>query len=199
MAYTTALNRVSACFIALVCFFGIAACEGGDDPQFRELAKALEHPWPGSTPAEMTMAVRSSGGHLVLHCVVHNSSWPALQINRSVLPWVTPIFFTGTILNSRGGRFPVGPLGPGSYLIAEAEPISVAPNGDIEISQLPKIPIIGPKPRKNEAAMLLWSYNLLVYPDAPPQGSSAKAPAFKTVRVSGVTYMPAEAIDLLAN
>jgi hypothetical protein len=106
-----------------------------DAADLNKLAKGLEQPWPGSNLVSMTMTVRELGGHPVLHCRLQNPYWKAIALDRSRLPWKTPIFFTGTVVTSTGHTFAIEATHL-AYLSGPADPFSIGPaevvEGDFE-------------------------------------------------------------------
>lgn len=171
--------------------------------ELKNLALGLEQPWPRSGLASMTMTIRESGGHPVLHCRLQNSSWKPLIINKSALPWKTPIFIVGTIVTSAGRTFGIAATVL-SYITGPPDPFSLGPNdaleGDFELKYLPKVATKGPPLPRGEATLLLWSYALGIYGDEPSQKSSATGAAQmprQETSLNGITYLPTRAMDLL--
>jgi hypothetical protein len=169
----------------------------------KKLATGLEQPWPGSGFASMTMTIRESGGHPVLHCRLLNSGWKPLVINKSALPWKTPIFFEGTVVTSAGRTFGIAVTSL-AYITGLPDPFSLGPNdvleGDFELKYLPKEARAGPPLPRGEATLLLWSYSLGIYGDGLPQKSSTKDAApmpTQATSLNGITYLPTRAMDLL--
>jgi hypothetical protein len=169
----------------------------------KKIATGLEQPWPGSGLAAMTMTVRESGGHPVLHCRLQNSSWKPLVVNRSALPWKTPIFFSGTIVTSAGRTFGIAATVL-AYITGPPDPFSLDPNsvleGDFELKFLPKEARAGPPLPQDEATLLLWSYSLAIYGEELTQNSSASHPTpmpTQGTSLNGITYLPKRAMELL--
>jgi hypothetical protein len=172
-----------------------------DASDLKKLATDLEQPWPGSTLVSMTMTVRESGGHPVLHCRLQNPYWKALALDRSRLPWRLPLFFVGTVVTSTGRTFAIaattiayisGP--PDPFLIGPAEVVE----GDFELKYLPKNARVGPPMPRNQDALLLWSYGLPTYGETPPQElSKYNQKAMQSVTLTGITFLPRRAMELL--
>ena len=168
-----------------------------------KLATGLEEPWPGSSVASMTMIVRETGGHPVLHCHLQNSGWEPLIVNRSDLPWKTPIFFAGTIVTSAGRTFGIAATHV-AYITGPPDPFSLGPNdvleGDIELQYLPKKARAGPPIPRGEATLLLWSYPLSIYehehPKNPSESDATPMPT-QSISLNGITYLSKQAMDLL--
>jgi len=76
----------------IFCLLFLCGCTHPQYASLKTLANGLEQPWPGSHSASMTMTVLESEGHTVLHCRLQNLSWKLLVVDRSRLPWNTPIF-----------------------------------------------------------------------------------------------------------
>ena len=188
--------------LLIFCFLLLCGCTRPQYAGMKTLASGFEQPWPGSYPASMTMTVLESEGQTVLHCRLQNLSPSPLVLDRSRLPWNTPMFFTGTVLSSRGRTFPIGPPLIVAQVMAMPFPISIGPNevleGNFELKYLPKNPMAGPPIPRDVDALLMWSYDLSTYGETPPRGSSANDERQKqTVRVVGVTLLPKRAINLL--
>jgi hypothetical protein len=150
----------------------------------------------------MTMTVRESGGHLVLHCRLKNPFWKALALDRSRLPWSQPIYFTGTVVTSTGRTFAIGPILILAYLVGPPAPFSVAPyesvEGDFGLKSLPKNPWVGPPIPRDEDTLLLWSYDLPTYGETPPpELSKYDETPMQKVRLAGITFLPKQAMELL--
>jgi hypothetical protein len=185
----------------IVCFVILCGCTHDQYPDLKKLASGLEQPWPGSFSVSMTMTVRESGGHTVLHCRLQNLSWKALALDRSRLPWKQPISFTGTLVTSTGRTFAIGPFGV-SNIVAEPDPFSVGPNeileGDFELKYLPTNPRVGPPIPRDEDTLLTWSYDLPTYREtASGELSRYDARQMQSVRLVGVTFLPKQAMELL--
>jgi hypothetical protein len=151
----------------------------------------------------MTLTIREFGGHMVLHCRLQNRSSTAVALDQSRLPWRQPIFFTGTVVTSRGRVYPLGPVAILAYITAMPQPILVGPNGvlegDFELKYLPPNPTVGPSIPQDKDALFLWSYNLRTYGQTLPKESSRDAEIqMKIVRLVGITFFPKQAIALLA-
>jgi hypothetical protein len=172
-----------------------------DAADLNKLAKGLEQPWPGSNLVSMTMTVRELGGHPVLHCWLQNPYWKAIALDRSRLPWKTPIFFTGTVVTSTGHTFAIEATHL-AYLSGPADPFSIGPaevvEGDFELKYLPKNARVGPPMPRNEDTLLLWSYGLPTYGETPPQElSKYDQKAMQYLRLTGITFLPSRAMGLL--
>ena len=157
-------------------------------------------PRPGSP--SMTMAIRESGGHPVLHCQLWSSFGKALALDRSRLPWNQPIFFTGTVVTSAGRTFPIGPVDALAYIVAPPNPFSVVPaevvEGDFELKYLPRNPRVGPPIPREEDTLLLWSYDLPTYGETAPRDlSTYDERQMQNVRLVGITFLPKQAMELL--
>lgn len=111
----------------ITCFVILCGCTHEQYPAFKTLATALEQSWPGSYPLSMTMTVRESGGHTVLHCRLQNTSSAALALDRSRLPWRQPIYFAGTVVTSAGHAFAIGPVTILAYIVGEPDPFLFGP------------------------------------------------------------------------
>lgn len=188
----------------LVCLVILCGCAHDRGPEFEKLGLGLERSWPNSHSASMTMTVSQSGGHPVLHCRLQNSTRTPLALDRSRLPWMQPIFFTGTVVTSKGRTFAVGPVMVLAYLVGSPNPYSMASNetleGDIEINSLPQNPMVGPRAPQDEDTLLLWSYEFPIYEKGMPQGSTTyDQPPMQSVRLTGITFMPKQAMKLLVN
>jgi hypothetical protein len=186
----------------IVYFVILCGCTQHQCPDLKRLASGLEKPWPGPHWASMTITVRESGGHLVLHCRLQNSSGKALALDRSWLPWKQPIFFTGSVVTPTGRTYPIGPVGVLAYIVGEPDPFSFVPNaveeGDFELKSLPKNPMVGPSPPRNEDTLLAWSYDLPTYGEAPSRDSSTyDRRQMQSVRLAGITFLPKQAMELL--
>ena len=186
----------------IVCFVILCGCTHDQFSDLKRLASALEKPWPGSRWASMTITVREPGGHPVLHCRLQNSSWKALALDRSRLPWKQAIYFTGTVVTSTGRTYPIGPVGVLSYIVGSPDPFSVAPNavveGDFELKYLPKNPMVGPPPPQDEDTLLVWSYDLPTYGETPPRDlSTYDERQMQSVRLTGITFLPKQSMKLL--
>jgi hypothetical protein len=133
----------------IVCFVILCGCTHDHGLDLTQLATGVEQPWPGSRMASMTMMVRESGGHPVLHCRLQNPSSNALAVDRSRLPWNQPIYFIGAVVTSTGRTFAIGPVGVLAYVVGEPQPFLIAPGGvvegDFELRYLPKNPMVGPR------------------------------------------------------
>jgi hypothetical protein len=187
----------------IVCSLILCGCTQREYPGLKQLASGLERPWPGSRSPSMTMTVRESGGHMVLHCRLQNLSSAALTFDRSRLPWNQPIFFTGNVVTSTGHAYPLGPVGIRAYIVGMPHAISLGPNGvlegDFEVKYLLKNPMVGPPTPQGEDALFLWSYNLPTYGETLRQHESRSADTpMQIVRLIGITFLPKQAIALLA-
>jgi hypothetical protein len=187
----------------IACLFILCGCTQEQYPGLKTLASGLEQPWPGSRSPSMTMTVRESGGHMVLHCRLQNRSSAALALDQSRLPWRQSIFFTGTVVTSTGRAYPLGPVAVLAYIVAMPHPISVGPNGvlegNFELKYLPRNPMVGPPIPQDEDALFLWSYNLPTYGETMPRDvSKSNETPMQTVRLVGITFFPKQAIRLLA-
>jgi hypothetical protein len=172
-----------------------------DASDLRKLATGLEQPWPGSTLISMTMTVRESGGHPVLHCRLQNPYWKALALDRSRLPWRLPLFFVGTVVTSTGRTFAIAATHV-AYISGPPDPFSIGPaevvEGDFELKYLPKNARVGPPMPRNEDTLLLWSYGLPTYGETPPQELPKNDQrAMQSVRLTGITFLPRRAMELL--
>jgi hypothetical protein len=112
------------------------------------------------------------------------------------------MFFTGTILTSKGRIFPIAPPLVMAQVMAMPHPISIGPNevleGNFDLKYLPKNPMAGPPIPRDVDALLMWSYELSIYQPPSPRGSSANDETqMKTVRVVGVTFLPERPINQL--
>jgi hypothetical protein len=186
----------------IFCFLLLCGCTHPKYAGMKALASGLEQAWPDSYPASMTMTVLESEGHTVLHCRLQNLSPRVLVLDRSRLPWNTPMFFSGTVLTSRGRAFPIAPPLIMAQVMAMSAPISIAPNevlqGNFDLKYLPKSPTAGPSIPRDVDALLMWSYDLPKYGESPARVSSGSDERqIRTVRVVGVTYLPKRAINLL--
>jgi len=189
--------------LLIFCFVILCGCTHDQCPDLKKLASAFEQPWPGPRLASMTMTVRESGGHLVLHCRLRNRnpSGEALALDRSRLPWRQPTFFTGTIVTSTGRTFAIRP-GIIAYLVGLPDPFSIATNevveGDFELKYLPKNPMVGPPIPRDEDTLLLWSYDLPTYGQTPPRElSTYDERQMQRVSLAGITFLPKQAMALL--
>lgn len=196
-------GRMQKSISLIACLLILSGCTQEQYPGLKILAQGLEHPWPGSHSLSMTMTVRPSGGHMVLHCRLQNLSSAALALDQSRLPWNQPIIFTGTVVTSAGHTYPLGPVGILAYIVAMPHPISLGPNGvlegDFELKYLPNNPMVGPPIPQGEDALFLWSYNLPTYGETLPRGvSRSNETSMQTVRLVGITFFPKQAIALLA-
>jgi hypothetical protein len=76
--------------------------------------------------------------------------------------------------------------------------------GDFELEYLPKNPMVGPAPPREEDTLFEWSYNLETYDEAPPRDLSPRDLStwgmrqMQSVRLIGVTFFPKQAMKLLA-
>jgi hypothetical protein len=188
----------------IVCFVILYGCTHDQCPNLKKLASALEKPWPGPRWASMTITVRESDGHQVLHCRLQNSSWNSLALDRSQLPWKQPIHFTGTVVTSTGRTYPIGPVAVLAYIVGSPDPFSLAASavveGDFEPKYLPKNPMVGPPPPRDEDTLLVWSYDLPTYGETPPRDlSTYDQRQMQSVRLAGITFLPKEAMKLLGN
>ncbi len=186
----------------VVCFVILCGCTNYQCPDLKRLASGLEKPWPGPRWASMTITVRESGGHPVLHCRLQNSFGKALALDRSRLPWNQPIYFTGTVVTSTGRTYPIGPVAVLAYIVGSPNPFSVAPNavveGDFELKYLPKNPMVGPPPPRGEDTLLVWSYDLPTYGERPPPDlSTYDEQQMQSVRLTGITFLPKQSMRLL--
>ena len=173
-----------------------------DASDLKKLATALEQPWPGSNLVSMTMTVRESGGHPVLHCRLQNPYWKAIALDRSRLPWRQPIYFVGTVVTSTGRTFAIEAIAI-AYLVGPPDPFSIGPaevvEGDFELKSLPRNARVGPPIPRNEDTLLLWSYGLPTYGETPPQElSKYDQRATQYVTLTGITFLPRRAMELLA-
>lgn len=190
--------------LALIAFlFILCGCTQEHYPGLKTLASGLEQPWPGSGSQSMTMMVRESGGHMVLHCRLQNRSSAALALDQSRLPWRQPIFFTGTVVTSSGRTYPLGPVAVLAYIVAMPHPILIGPGGvvegDFELKYLPQNPMVGPAIPQDEDALFLWSYSLPTYGETLPRDASrSNGTPMQTVRLVGITFFPKQAIGQLA-
>jgi hypothetical protein len=189
---TAGCTRNSASMI--FSFLLLCGCTHQQYTGMETLASGFEQPWPGSHSASMTMTVLDSEGHTVLHCRLRNLSSRPLVLDRSRLPWNTPMFFTGTVLTSRGRTFPIAPPLIVAQVMAMPSPISIGPHqaleGNLELKYLPKNPMAGPPIPRDVDALLMWSYDLSIYGQTRPQGSSANDERqIQAVRVVGVTFL----------
>ena len=187
----------------IVCLFILCGCTQKQYPGLKTLASGLEQPWPGSPSPSMTMTIRESGGHMVLHCRLQNRSSTAVALDQSRLPWNQPIFFTGTVVTSTGRAYPLGPVAILAYLVAMPHPISLGPNGvlegDFELKYLPRNPMVGPSIPQDKDALFLWSYDLRTYGQTLPRELSRDTEMqMKIVRLVGINFFPKQAIALLA-
>ena len=188
----------------IVCLVVLCGCTHDQRPGLglQKLASGLEQPWPGSREASMTMTVRDSGGHPVLHCRLQSPLDKSLALDRSRLPWKQPIFFRGTFVTSTGRTFAIAP-GVITYLVGEPDPFSLATTeaveGDFQPKYLPGNPMVGPRIPQDEDALLLWSYDLPTYGEAPPSQDLPLRDRIpmQRVRLIGITYIPKEAMRLL--
>lgn len=196
----TRLYRLQTSALSVVCFVILGGCTRDRFPDLKLLASGLEQPWPGSREASMTMTVRDSGGHPVLHCRLQNSSEHAIALNRSQLPWKTPLFF-GTLVTSTGRTFAIGP-GVMAYIMGEPHPFFLAPGevveGEFELKYLPGRLTVGPPIPRDEDTLLLWSYGLGSYGETLPRDASKyDARQMQIVRLVGITFLPKQAMKLL--
>ena len=172
-----------------------------DASDLKKLATALEQPWPGSNLVSMTMTVRESEGHPVLHCRLQNPYWKAIALDRSRLPWRQPIYFVGTVVTSTGRTFAIEAIAI-AYLRGPPDPFSIGPaeavEGDFELKYLPKNARVGSPIPRDEDTLLLWSYGLPTYGETPPRElSKYDQRAMQYVTLTGITFLPRRAMELL--
>lgn len=73
--------------LALIAFlFILCGCTQEHYPGLKTLASGLEQPWPGSGSQSMTMMVRESGGHMVLHCRLQHTTVLFSKARRTLSP-----------------------------------------------------------------------------------------------------------------
>lgn len=72
--------------------------------------------------------------------------------------------------------------------------------GDFELKYLPKNGKVGPPTPRDEDTLFLWSYNLPTYGEtlpSKPLGHVYKQRATRSVSLSGITFLPKQAMELL--
>ncbi|MBV8804692.1 MAG: hypothetical protein JO042_06585 [Sinobacteraceae bacterium] len=119
-----------------------------------------------------------------------------------------PIFFTGTVVTSAGSTYPIGPPTILVYPTAAPAPFLLASDavveGDFEFQYLPKDPMVGPQPPRDEDTLFVWSYNLRTYEETPPRDLSPRDLSAWGMRqmqhlpLVGVTFFPKQAMKLLS-
>jgi hypothetical protein len=141
----------------LVAIYGCG--ERGGKPQLEPLARGLAEAWhPAARDLKLEIHAETYGERVILHCVLQNITWKAIDVNSSELPWKNADLLSIDAVDANGKVIHRNP--PPVEIVrlsGPRMPLTIAPGeameGRIDLGAAP----ISDLPR-SEDLLLLWSY-----------------------------------------